>query len=132
MIDTLSTTKLVTLDAVLKLFITRAVLKPFSHFAILTNRFDHSKMIRQECSHLLDEIPEWLFPKTVRMMSNQIHLANGSRLFFMNSCLQFKGITLNALALANHVEWSREDLECIIPRMYLQYWDDEPIILRFI
>ena len=127
----LTNTKLVTLDEVLKLFIKRAGLKPFSNFAILTNKFDHSKMIQRECSRLIEGIPDWLFPKTVRVMTNQIELSNGSRLFFMNSCLQCKGITLNALALANHVDWSREDLEYIIPCLYMHYWDTEPIILRF-
>ncbi len=129
--ELLSSAKLVTLDETLKLFITRAGFNGHGNFAILTNRFDHSKMIQRECSRLIDEIPGWLFPKIVRMMTNQIELSNGSRLFFMNSCLQCKGITLNAIALANHVEWSREDLECIIPCLYMHYWDVEPNILRF-
>lgn len=131
MMDILSKSKPVTLDEVLKLFITRAGLKPFSNFAILTNRFEHSKMIQKECNRLIDEIPEWLFPKTVRMIAGQIELENGSRLFFMNNCLQCKGLTLNAIALANHVQWSREDLEYVIPRLYMHFWDNEPVILRF-
>ena len=113
----LDRTEVAPIDGVLRTFITMALVRQHSCFAIITDRFEYSRMIQRSCAELLGQIPEWFFPKLVRMMSDQIELVNGSRLFFMNSCLQCKGSTLDALALADHVPWSHDDLACIIPMM---------------
>ena len=104
-----------TLVEMLKSFVVLSQYKPDLNLGILTNRYDHAKLIGKELDALIHSIPEWFRQPLKRRQIVNFEFDTGSRISVFNNVDHLKGRSMIALGVYDSVNWNEYDIMQILP-----------------